>query len=145
MAIVGGGVAEKDNNYFAEIKKFVEDNNLHKNIIFTGSIPNETVSSYYCRSKISVNLCPTGGMDKVVLESMLCEVPPIVLNKTFEGMLGDKDLILDNLDDSLLAEKILKWLDKSEEERKKVGANLREIVVKNHSLSNLIKKIKESL
>ncbi len=144
LAIVGSGILEKDNTYFKEVEKFVEENNLQNNIIFVGSVSNEKISSYYCRSKISVNLCPTGGMDKVVLEAMSCEILSVAFNKTFESMLSNKGLILKNLDKNELAEKILKFLQIDESKRKNLGSQLRQIVVENHSLSGLITKIKES-
>ena len=141
VALVGGGSSKEDDIYLKEIIDFVEKNNLQNNVKFLGNIPNNEIVSFYNQSKISINLCPTGGMDKVVLESMLCEVPVIAFNKTFEGMLGDENLILKNLDKNELANKILEWLQKSEKDRNEIGLRLREKVVKNHSLKKLIVKI----
>lgn len=143
IVLVGGAFSGVDKKYQEELKNFVTENNISKNIIFAGSVSNKDIANYYCRSKISVNLCPTGGMDKVVLESMSCCILLVVFNKTFEDMLGDKGFVLKNLYKEELSEKILNLLKKDEYERKEIGKQLRNIVIEKYSLTNLIKNIKE--
>ena len=141
VILVGGA---GDSSYRGRVKAFVRSNKLEKNIIFAGSVPHKKIIPYYRGAKISVNLCPTGGMDKVVLESMLCGTPVIVFNKTFAEMLKGKNLVLENLNKNDLSDKISEWLEKSEEERKEIGKELKETAARLHSLNGLVKKIKNN-
>jgi glycosyltransferase involved in cell wall biosynthesis len=55
---------------------------------FVGAVPHERIAEWYRRSAVTVNLCPTGGLDKAVLEAMLCARPVVVTNHTFAPLLG---------------------------------------------------------
>jgi len=127
-------VGDFNSKYGAELKEIVKEKKLENNIKFSGSIPNKDIVGYYCNSKISINLCPTGGMDKAVLESMSCGIPVVVLNKTFESLLSS-EMILEKNDPKELADKILNLLEN------KKDFDLRRIILENYSLDSLIKKI----
>jgi glycosyltransferase involved in cell wall biosynthesis len=63
----------------------------------------------YASTDISVNLAPTGGVDKSVLESMAAGVPVLASNKTYEryfGVYAESLLFLEN-DAKDLASKII--------------------------------------
>lgn len=140
--LVGGAESVEDKKYLGELKALIRDKKLEKNIIFAGSVPNKDIVNYYSDSRVSVNLCPTGGMDKVVLESMSCGVPVVVFNKTFKRVLDDNSLfILENKDKEELAKKI-NFLFEVDVNR---SNKLRQIVVENYSLKGLVDKIKKEL
>ncbi len=141
--IIGSPAMPEDEKYLAELKKIIAEKKLEKIINFIGSVPNKNIVQYYNNADLFVNLCPTGGMDKAVLEAMACGVSVIVLNKAFADVLGSykDDLILINKSKIELAEKIKKIIALSQEQRKKIGKELRQVVIKEHSLDNLIKKI----
>ncbi len=145
--LVGSPVYKEDEIYQTKLKELVQKKNLGSYINFVGSVPNKEMINIYSRADLSINLCPTGGMDKVVLESMASGIPVIVLNKTFAPILKEWEelLILDNEDESELAEKIKKIIDWPGEEKKKMVEILRETVIKDYSLDNLIKNILKDL
>jgi len=127
-------VGDFNSKYGMELKEIVIEKKLENNIKFLGSIPNKDIVGYYCNSKISINLCPTGGMDKTVLESMSCGISVVVLNKTFESLLSN-EMILNKENPKELADKILNLLEN------KKDFDLRKIIVEKYSLDSLIKKI----
>ena len=135
IIFVGDVSSKKDEVYLEELKESVRNKKLEGNILFEGSIPNKEIVGYYCNSKLSVNLCPTGGADKVVLEAMACARPVIVLNKTFENILPNK-FILQKENASELAEKIMAIL-----REEKTYKELRKEIRKKHNLENLIQNI----
>jgi len=137
VALVGG-FSDFDNGYYKSVKDFVDNKGLGNNIIFIGSVPNNFIHLYYYESGFSVNLAPTGGLDKVVLESLLCGTPAIALNKTFVNILRDDKLILKNDDKNELADKIFSILKEGYNNKKELSDFVRE----NYSVVNLIKKIK---
>ncbi len=95
ISIIGAPVLIKDIEYEKELKKFIKENNLESEVNFLGPIANKDLPKHYWNSDISINLAPTGGLDKVVLEAMASGLPVIVANKAFEGYLGSyKDILL---------------------------------------------------
>src|SRR3989339_336669 len=133
---IGEPVYDRDKKYFEEIKRFIKDKKIQEYIEFSGKVSHNNMPREYQNADLLVNLCPTGGMDKAVLEAMSCERGVIAFNKTFEKLLGkyQEELILSNEDPEELGEKINKFLNKSEEEKKSIGKNLREEIIENHSM-----------
>jgi len=140
IALVGG-FSYKDSSYKEALEKFIADKNLKNNVVFVGSIPNKDITKYYYESNVSINLAPTGGMDKVVLESILCGTPAIVLNQTFADILKDERLLLASSDKKELADKIPAAIGEHSIDQKELSDFVRE----NYSIESLIKKIKEKL
>ncbi|MCK5320162.1 glycosyltransferase family 4 protein [Candidatus Parcubacteria bacterium] len=138
--LIGSPARLKDIEYSEKIKQLVKKDNLENYIEFKGSVPNKNVNKIYNESDLSVNLCPTGGMDKAVLESMASEVPALVLNKTFENLFGKYKnlLILNNEDEKELAEKIKHIMNVKSDEKNIIIRELKNAVIKNHNLEKLI-------
>ncbi|MCI0566487.1 hypothetical protein L0Y46_04825, partial [bacterium] len=43
----------------------------------------------YWESDLNVNLCPTGGIDKAVLEGMAAGIPTVVANEAYRPIYGE--------------------------------------------------------
>lgn len=140
---IGSPIYEEDRKLLAVFKKMVEERKIGDYINFAGSVPNKDIAKIYQQADLTVNLCPTGGLDKAVLESMAAGVPVIVFNKSFKETIGEyqSELILNDLSEKELAQKItdikgwdfLRW--------KKVSLNLRAVIIREHSLDKLLSKI----
>lgn len=141
--IVGPKVTPDDHIYLAELKKMIEDKNLENKIVFIDGVTNEKVKKYYHQSDININLTPTGGIDKVVLEGIAAEIIPLVSNRAFEPLFGKyaDDLIFNHKDAASLAQKImnLKELD-----LESVRRMLRQKVEENYGVEGLVEKIIEA-
>jgi glycosyltransferase involved in cell wall biosynthesis len=57
---------------------------------FLGSVPHREIAAWYHRCSVAVNLCPTGGLDKAVLEAVFCGCPVVVTNRSFAPLLGEE-------------------------------------------------------
>ncbi len=57
---------------------------------FLGAVPHAQIAAWYHRCAVAVNLCPTGGLDKAVLEAMFCARPVLVTNQSFASLLGEE-------------------------------------------------------
>lgn len=77
--IVGAPVVASDMAYEEQLKKMVKN----PRITFVGPIANNELPQWFAKSTLSINLCPTGGLDKAVLESMAARVPVLVTNTAF--------------------------------------------------------------
>lgn len=143
IKLIGDAISDNDQGYKQQIKNFIELNKLGEYIEFIGFVSNDKIVDYYHQADLSINLCPTGGLDKAVLESILCGVPAIVLNKTFISEFGkySDDLILNIDDPDKLADMILGIKKMDKEKNKKMMDDLMIEVKERHSSEDLISKI----
>lgn len=118
VLLVGSTAVPSDQNYLGYLQKLVKEKNLEGAVRFVGSVPNKEVMHYYWKSDISVNLAPTGGIDKAVLESMAAGVPVVVANKAFEEYFGEykNDLIFTERNAQELSAKIRALLERKDKE-----------------------------
>ncbi|MEK7536916.1 MAG: glycosyltransferase family 4 protein [Patescibacteria group bacterium] len=145
--IIGRPIMDYDIEYFDELKKMVKDLELEGSIEFTGFIPYSGIAGYYKEADIFVNLAPKGGIDKVVLEAMAAGSLTLVANEIFKRYFGDfnRFLIFKHGAAGDLAEKIQNLLNLPEQKTKHIIDYLEESVIKNHNLSDTVRKISELL
>lgn len=143
VELVGEPVTGEDEKYLQELKNSVKIKQLDGIVRFIGSLPYHEIVNLYCQSDLLVNLCPTGGVDKVVLEAMSCGIPALVSNKAFEQYLGIMafDLIFDYNNSVSLKGKLLFWINNCANEIVAAGGLLRGGVEKQHNLKLLISNI----
>ncbi len=120
-ARIAGAPAARDSGYFQKLKKIVAEKQLTGKVEFTGSISHKDIAPYYWESDFEINLCPTGGVDKAVLEAMAAGAIPIVSNAAFATYFGDysKSLLFQEGNAKDLSEKILTLLHSSKQEEVK--------------------------
>lgn len=95
LEIVGAAVTKQDVIYKKEIEKLSDDLGLSEHVAFAGHKSYDEVVKKYESSDLLVNLCPTGGMDKVVLEALGAGLPVVVANHVFKDVLGEySDLLM---------------------------------------------------
>lgn len=142
IMFVGLASSIEDKQYETMLKQKIKQYNLQNYIQWVGKVTHDKLPLMYAQNDMAINLSPTGGMDKVVLESLACGVPTIVLNKTFVNVLQDyKDkLMLSKESAHELANKIMDLSHDHISEHK-----LRELVQKDFSLESLITKIVTNL
>lgn len=142
ITLVGGPILTVDNQYLNSLKKLIIENHLENYVEITDRLPFNKVINYYQGADLSINLAPTGGLDKTVLESMAMGLPVIVLNQSFKQTLGDyQSLILEKADEQSLADKVRQLMNLDNEARAKMGNYLREQINKFHNLNNLIENL----
>ncbi len=88
VMLIGEAVMEGDIAYEKMLHELISELQLEEDVVFVGNVPNREIANYYWKSDLSLNLCPTGGMDKAVLESMAAGIPAIVSNEAFRGYFG---------------------------------------------------------
>lgn len=140
---IGGAIYPDDEVYLEQLQEIVNQKKLTQYVNFSGSLPFKEIEKIYSQADLSINLCPTGGMDKTVLESMASSLPVLVLNKSFIGLLKAKEniLLLKYDDRNELAEKIefLKNMDVGQYRR--IGEELREKIAVNFNQKKVIETI----
>jgi len=144
VEIIGGACVKSDEEYLVKLKKMVEAFRLQNFVFFVGEVPNSELLPYLCSSDIFINMQKIGGAGKSTLEAMSCGLLTIVCTPVFVPFLeGAENLFcFDGMADDL-AKKIQLCIDLPEGEKIKYRKKMREIVVKEHNLENLVKRILE--
>ncbi len=138
--IIGSPTSDEDKEYFSYLQKEIRDKKVKDVIHFVGSVSHKEIVDIYCQSDFSVNLTPTGGIDKAVLESMSCGVPALVSNRAFESILGEYagNLLFSFQDSSDLAKKMDHLIGSSADS---LSSQLRTIVSQQFDYRVLINEI----
>ena len=79
-------------------------------------MPNNKIAEYYWQNDLSVNLAPTGGVDKVVLESMASGIIALASNFAMEEYFGKykNDIFFKERDEKDLADKIINLISRDD-------------------------------
>jgi glycosyltransferase involved in cell wall biosynthesis len=142
MTFVGPTTTDVDEEYKQELLRRIKENKLEDTVVFRGSIPYAQIHEAYKNAHLVLNSCPTGGIDKMVVEAMASRTPVIVANETFRTIFGEyaDDLLYPYQNAEVLAEKIKAFFKKTPRELKELQEYLHKESRK-HSLENLITRI----
>ncbi|MCY4465950.1 MAG: glycosyltransferase family 4 protein [Chloroflexi bacterium] len=144
LALIGGVQPGFPDSYRAGLSSLIDDLGLSTRCQLVGDQSRAEVLAWYRRAAIAVNMSPPGLFDKAVLESMACGLPTIVANPAFAPLLGEhSDLLLtDSPADVVgLRERIARISRLSSQERAAIGTELRQNVLRQHSLPRLIERL----
>ena len=138
-----GAASETDQPYIDSLLGLVRELDLDEAVRFVGAVRNDQTVAWYRQSFAHVNLCPTGALDKAVLEAMACERPSLAANEgfreTFNGW--EERLLFRHRDAGDLAEKLDRLLQMQHGERAAMSADLRQTVIAHHNLEQLAKTL----
>lgn len=141
IRLVGAAVTADDQKYLNELRALATQNQLADLIDWRGSVAPEQMKTLYCEADLTVNLTPTGGLDKAVLESMAAGVPVLTSNQAFRDYLApyQNDLLLTGFEVEELTEKLLALMVRLD--RGELGQALQRTMAARADLSQLIKTI----
>lgn len=145
VRLIGEAVTADDKKYLSELQSISHHNQLETLIDWRGAVSPEQIKTLYCEADLTVNLTPTGGLDKAVLESMAAGVPVLTSNQAFRDYLSpyQNDLLLEGLQIEELSEKLQALTVRSD--RGELGLALQRTVAVRADLSQLIKTIVSKL
>lgn len=137
LKIVGEASLEKDKFYLNELKDQAIKLGVIDNIDFAGSVANDKTPALYQWADIFFNFSKTGSVDKTVLEAMSCGTLVLVSNEAFNFLASAFFIGADER----YVDKILPLTKLDLSEQNTSGKNLRQIVINEHNLDDLIVKI----
>ncbi len=138
-----GEAAPLDMDYAARLREQVRARNLENQVVFAGAVSHAQVVYEYQAANVMVNSSRTGSIDKALLEAMACGVPVITSNEAFQTLLsawGDL-LFIPPEASGKLADSLLRLQKMSPQERANLGNDLRQVVLREHSLGRLIQQL----
>lgn len=138
--IIGPKVTPDDTLYFNSLCKMVKEKEMEGQIVFLDAVSNQKIREYYWKSDVNINLAPTGGIDKVVLEGIAAGIIPLVSNEAFAPIFGQYagQIIFKYKDAQDLADKIMKM---KENKNEKMMEDLKKNIKENYSTESVINKI----
>jgi glycosyltransferase involved in cell wall biosynthesis len=134
VTMVGEAPLERDKKYENSLRFKIKSLKLEENFEFMGKVNHQNLVPYYRSNDIFIHLSKTGSVDKTLLEAMACGMKVLSSNDSSKAFLS-KSLIFDQDDPRELAEKI-QMLNHGQ-----YDPSLREYVINNHNLDNLIDKL----
>jgi len=142
MEIVGRPIMSGDHEYLKRLTTLVTKYQLEQWVQFTGFVPYSKIEEKYASANVLINLAPTGGIDKTVLEAMATGCITFVCNQAFRKYFGDyaDQLIFTHGRAEDLANKLEKYHSKSIEE-KRAMAEFLQAQAHTHSIPVVIDKI----
>ena len=144
VLIIGSPASDADKQYDQKLKIMAGSPVNSDRVVFEKSVANHKTPAIYNGNGVFVNLTPTGSFDKTILEAMACESLIMVSNKSLERFLTPELInwcMFKEGDVTDLTKKLSSLLSLPNDLREKMGRELRMIVVKNHNLDSLIKKL----
>lgn len=135
-----GEAYPQDRGYERKLRRQVETCGLGSCVEFAGAVARADVPGELQRAQVMVNLSETGSLDKAVLEAMACGTPVITANEAFVPLLAPwGDQLLAPPDDAeALAGRIASLLALDDKRRASLGSELRQLVLREHSMQHLV-------
>lgn len=145
VVFVGAPATDDDQLYLESLKKLVVEQDLSQQVEFVGNVSPDKLGARLCEAHATVNLAPTGGMDKVVLESWAVGVPAFFANRIFLNLSVNQlsDFYIDPFTPEVLSEKIVSYFNHGEGVRDLV--EISSYVRDNFSVSSLVSRIFDNL
>lgn len=143
VVVLGGPASPQDDPYAQALKEQVRELGIGEVVHFEPALPPRDLPAWYRQCAVHVNLTPTGFGDKVAWEAMSCGRPCLAANEGFRETLGQyaDRLLFRHSDPADLAERLNWTLSQTEDELTRIGACLREQVIRQHSLERLADKL----
>jgi len=145
LSLIGSATTPKESLYLEELREIVKNKNIESFVTFVGQIPNNELPQHLCRSDIFINPSSTGSLDKTGVEAMSSELVVLTCNEAYQEVLGNltNELMFEKGNATAIADKVMEYHDA--EKRRIIGAQLREIVVRDHSIERLMALMSEKL
>jgi glycosyltransferase involved in cell wall biosynthesis len=140
--LVGGPTVPSDHAYQDSLRAQATRLDITEAVHFAGVVPYDAMPTQYRDQDISVNLAPTGGMDKAVLESMASGCIPLVANRAFASLFKqDADRLLFEPNAEALAEKLRGLARLPQGERASLAKRLSDTVRKEADTAAIIVRL----
>ena len=134
IGIIGEAPMAQDRAYEIKIKEKIKTLKLENYFVFLGKINHQNLPAYFQSYDLFIHLSKTGSLDKSLLEAMASGIKVLSSNDWSQHNLPS-ELVFNENNPLELASKI------EDISKMDFRIQLRELVIKNHNLSNLIEKI----
>jgi len=147
LRILGSPCLPEDERYFSRLKRAVRQKGIENVVEFRAAVAYSGVEAEYADCDLFVSTAFRHSIDKAPLEAMACGKVLLTSNRNFRPLLGRHAelLVADDEHPGDLAGKIVNLARMEPSERQKMGLALRDIVLRDHDLKRLMRKIAETM
>lgn len=144
--IYGTPSTNEEKEYAHDLGNWLQIEDMGRTVHIKGAVRHSDVPAALHGTSVFLNMGETGGVDKAVLEAMAMGIPTISSGEANAALLTSVDSHLaipaeqHSMTDALVYVHAL-----TEAERRSLGARLRDVVVRDHSLQSLIPRIVRAL
>ena len=126
-------IGEKGNAY-PRLRALVSDLRIEKNVIFVGSIENSEVLNWLQQSRIYVQISDTETFGVAIAEAMSCATPVVVSRRgAIPELVGTHGVFVNHNDPQSVATGIISLLARTEDDRHRIGTELRARILEHYS------------
>ena len=136
MGLTVVGDSTDNGSYLDSLKAETNRLGISDSVAFMPSVTNQETPRYYNSYGYSINATQSGSFDKTICEAMACEQIVLTSNPALAGKVDDR-LLFKELDAADLAAKLGALSKLPIAELENIGKNLRNFIIKEHSLSCL--------
>jgi len=106
--VIVGNYDAKRREYYLLLKNLIQKLGIENNVIFTGTIPYIDMPLFYNCAECTINLSSYDGFPTTAIEAIACDCPVICSrSSSFEEVIGQSAIFLDELDINLLKNSLL--------------------------------------
>ncbi len=147
---IGAGLVDADASYARGVLRECEELGLTQHVEWMGSVPYRKIAGHFLEADIMVSTSQTGSVDKVVLEAMASRLPFVASGEAYAPLvtsLGERaaDLAFPEGDAIALADRVQKLWEQGRVERDSLGQRLRDIVVRDHDVDDLMGRLVKAM
>ncbi len=135
LEVHGPALTPVERQHRRELEALVRELDLDRRVKLGHAVLRAEVPEVLARADVLVNNMRAGATDKVVYEACASCVPAIASNPAFDTLLAP-ELRFEREDARGLADRLVAFGRRSEEERRRLGEELRERVVAGHSVES---------
>src|SRR3989344_3983759 len=140
-----GDPGPDDNTYYVSLKEMAQNAGLlNTKITFLPGVPHTEAPNHYNSHEIFINLSTSGMYDKTIFEAMACENLILVSNENLRGII-DNQFLFEWGNKKELYEKLRALLVIPKSQKEKLGASLRNVVLRDHALSLLVGRLYQEI
>lgn len=139
FTVAGGEILPSDKKVFQDLRRIIEEHGLEDRVQIIFHLPDD-IPWFLQRARLFIH-ASGGGLDKAVLEAMACGCPVLSCGPASAAVLPPACLATTENFCTRLAD----TLAMPEAERKALGAQLRETVVRDHSLPRLVRRLVQEM
>jgi glycosyltransferase involved in cell wall biosynthesis len=147
LRILGSPAVRSDERCLSRLRQIVREKHLEKIVEFHPAVPYTRVPLEYSQCDIFICTAVRHSIDKAPLEAMACGKVLLTSNRNFRSVLdGHADsLVTEDETPADLGRRIAKLARMQPSQRETLGRSLREIVVRDHNLSRLMKRVADAV
>lgn len=147
VSLIGPVVTERDIEYKKQLDALIKEKGLEDSVVFTGGKTAGELRNMLWESDIHVNLCPTGGLDKAVIEAVCAGLHSFASNTAFNlsyGIYADT-YIYEYANEADLAKKIHSLLSMDKDTQEQIRQYIEKDWIKRFDIHTLIQTLLKGL